>query len=983
MCARLSNGAAGGGRAHRLGKLAPLTDSADCFGALRCLSDAFGSGGAVALGGARALLAPRRSGKTAGARLDLSLLATPPATSTLSSGSPTQSVQLQAQAEPLLRVLMSSSSPISASWLPKGWPAIGRGAALLHSMFKRSPLPAEVRTKVREAIANKPAGTARARTASTEATSFQLSGCSKPDINGEYVRTGTEHNDRPVYKKAQRPGFAFSAPIHVFLSRTGSARPHDHAVWKVRQGEPYDGGWVISVRASPEFPNSPPPGQWEKGLQADMSCDTYPTLEFLGGEEAAPTVSDRMMSSDGRQTLRVSGAGSSAANGLYTKDGEYRGAPKYVHEDGQLWMLRYTLRSGAKFWYIADKDRLDVDPGDLYRIRSDADEPPTTGEWSNAHDGQSPPPTLEWVDDAPAPPPEEAAAAAAPPPPTVEETAWETASWSLAQDAQLAALVQLIATKKARSPTTLKADDFATVEPMQMLRFELLQPVAADALHARCVVLCELSAAVADHLLPWVDLSASGAAGSLAHELCALKPLIFSKAKERFWAKLKETTKKEGNQPRLRFDRHKANRAVEAREAAAAAGGKGAGGGGGGAAAARLGSDAAVGGAAAESTLFEQLLEQIDGLSSSGFRRAAATSGDGEHRGIDVSMLASSEKAFSVSFVSEAGQDAGGPYRETLDNLCAELHSAALPLLVHTPNATQLNALDRDKRMLNPAARSAAALRQFELMGALIGIALRTNAPLPFELSGYTWKLLLGEAPNVGDLARIDRDTASLLVRVRDNKDPNSPDMSPEMFDGVYSWMDFTFTRSDGLESVELKPGGAQLELSFANRHEWCALVEESRRAECAAQVAAVRRGMAQLVPAAALALFTAEELERMVCGESDWSVDHLRKHAQLRGGLTLSSPSVQHLWAALADMNREERELFLRFTWGRSRMPGGEPSQRFQVDQLHVHGDPDAHLPTSSTCFFSLHWPAYTTAAAAKEKLLYALYNCRDMDLN
>ena len=383
----------------------------------------------------------------------------------------------------------------------------------------------------------------------------------------------------------------------------------------------------------------------------------------------------------------------------------------------------------------------------------------------------------------------------------MEETAWETASWSLAQDAQLAALVQLIATKKARSPTTLKADDFATVEPMQMLRFELLQPVAADALHARCVVLCELSAAVADHLLPWVDLSASGAAGSLAHELCALKPLIFSKAKERFWAKLKETTKKEGNQPRLRFDRHKANRAVEAREAAAAAGGKGAGGGGGGAAAARLGSDAAVGGAAAESTLFEQLLEQIDGLSSSGFRRAAATSGDGEHRGIDVSMLASSEKAFSVSFVSEAGQDAGGPYRETLDNLCAELHSAALPLLVHTPNATQLNALDRDKRMLNPAARSAAALRQFELMGALIGIALRTNAPLAFELSGYTWKLLLGEAPNVGDLARIDRDTASLLVRVRDNKDPNSPDMSPEMFDGVYSWMDFTFTRSDGLES--------------------------------------------------------------------------------------------------------------------------------------------------------------------------------------
>ena len=34
---------------------------------------------------------------------------------------------------------------------------------------------------------------------------------------------------------------------------------------------------------------------------------------------------------------------------------------------------------------------------------------------------------------------------------------------------------------------------------------------------------------------------------------------------------------------------------------------------------------------------------------------------------------------------------------------------------------------------------------------------------------------------------------------------------------------------------------------------------------------------------------------------------------------------------------------------------------------------------PFLSVC----RWPAYTTAAAAKEKLLYALYNCRDMDLN
>ena len=52
-------------------------------------------------------------------------------------------------------------------------------------------------------------------------------------------------------------------------------------MWKVRNGEPYDGSWQISVRESPEFPNSPPPGRWEKGLSSDKSCDTYPTLELV------------------------------------------------------------------------------------------------------------------------------------------------------------------------------------------------------------------------------------------------------------------------------------------------------------------------------------------------------------------------------------------------------------------------------------------------------------------------------------------------------------------------------------------------------------------------------------------------------------------------------------------------------------------------------------------------------------------------------
>ena len=39
-----------------------------------------------------------------------------------------------------------------------------------------------------------------------------------------------------------------------------------------------------------------------------------------------------------------------------------------------------------------------------------------------------------------------------------------------------------------------------------------------------------------------------------------------------------------------------------------------------------------------------------------------------------------------VEFKGEGSIDAGGPYRDTLTNICKELQSSILPLLIPTPN---------------------------------------------------------------------------------------------------------------------------------------------------------------------------------------------------------------------------------------------------------------------------------------------------------
>ena len=50
-------------------------------------------------------------------------------------------------------------------------------------------------------------------------------------------------------------------------------------------------------------------------------------------------------------------------------------------------------------------------------------------------------------------------------------------------------------------------------------------------------------------------------------------------------------------------------------------------------------------------------------------------------------------------------------------------------------------------------------------------------------------------------------------------------------------------------------------------------------------------------------------------------------------------------------------------------------------VDRMHVSGNPDEKLPNSHTCMFSLHLPAYTKVEVLKERLRYAVFNCKGID--
>ena len=74
---------------------------------------------------------------------------------------------------------------------------------------------------------------------------------------------------------------------------------------------------------------------------------------------------------------------------------------------------------------------------------------------------------------------------------------------------------------------------------------------------------------------------------------------------------------------------------------------------------------------------------------------------------------------------------------------------------------------------------------------------------------------------------------------------------------------------------------------------------------------------------------------------------------------------------------------MFLRFVWGRTRLPRTIADFRGRdfVLQVLEKTPPDHFLPESYTCFFLLKLPRYSCKNVLMEKLKYAIHFCKSID--
>ena len=81
------------------------------------------------------------------------------------------------------------------------------------------------------------------------------------------------------------------------------------------------------------------------------------------------------------------------------------------------------------------------------------------------------------------------------------------------------------------------------------------------------------------------------------------------------------------------------------------------------------------------------------------------------------------------------------------------------------------------------------------------------------------------------------------------------------------------------------------------------------------------------------------------------------------------------------ATLTEEERSLYLKFVWGRSRLPMNlDGLSRKHCIEYFQRRTKDS-LPISHTCFFRIDLPDYSTEEILKKRLLYAIMYCGDID--
>lgn len=326
-----------------------------------------------------------------------------------------------------------------------------------------------------------------------------------------------------------------------------------------------------------------------------------------------------------------------------------------------------------------------------------------------------------------------------------------------------------------------------------------------------------------------------------------------------------------------------------------------------------------------------------------------------------ISQLSTSEfkKPLKVKFEGEDGIDEGGVQKEFFQILVSELFDPKFGMLIYEEEAKTLW-FNKD---------SLESSQAFELMGILLGLAIYNGVILDMHFPMVVYKKLLGLKPTLHDLASVKPNLATGLQTLLDYTGDVAADY---MRSFTYNYEAYGEEKSE-----ELKPGGANIDLTNDNRQEYVQLtVDYILTKSIAKQYNAFSNGFLMVCEGEPLKMFRYEELQLLVCGSPELDFKQLEDVTRYEDGFTAQSPVIVNFWEIVHEMTLEDKKKLLFFCTGSDRVPiKGLGHVSFTISK---NGPDSDRLPTSHTCFNHLLLPEYATKEKLYKSLQVAIQNSK-----
>jgi len=320
------------------------------------------------------------------------------------------------------------------------------------------------------------------------------------------------------------------------------------------------------------------------------------------------------------------------------------------------------------------------------------------------------------------------------------------------------------------------------------------------------------------------------------------------------------------------------------------------------------------------------------------------------------------KKRLMIKFDGEDGLDYGGLSREFFFLLSHEMFNPFYCLF-------EYSAHDNYTLQINPASGvNPEHLNYFKFIGRCLGLGIFHRRFLDAYFIVSFYKMILKKKVTLADLESVDAELHRGMTWMLENV--------------ITDIIDETFTTTEErfgeMVTIELKPGGADVEVTEDNKTDYVDAVVEYRISKrVKEQFEAFMSGFGELIPQELITVFDERELELLIGGMSEIDVDDWTKFTDYRG-YEMNDEVIQWFWKCVRSWPPERKSRLLQFATGTSRIPvngfkdlqGSDGPRRFTIEKS---GDP-SQLPKSHTCFNRIDLPPYKDYASLEQKLTLAV---------